>query len=536
MHTTNDDSHQSTRWQRVLLHVVVVGVLLTTAWVLSTSEAAASGWESLATYLLRFGRRWGNTTDSETRPWLVGFGLVFAFFVVRSLVFGRLLVAVRAELDGLGVEHGWTGRLRPWFFVPVANLFQPYRAIRALLRGANSAASLDPSGAARPVPTVLVAWSTVHIASQSAWLWVAARVVIHGRLDDALFVAQTLAAVDILAAACLARVARMLVYVLDRVRSPHAPGTPEPGAMVASRLDWLPTIVGYALVPTLCVLIVASSRGFQWRDEGRFVRDFAMRIAPLYTFGLVAAHATIRAIRVRTSSLATPVWLASAPWMMAHLYTLTAGTTAALRSPDVPRGAVNFSAEISEWASVVDARGCASFVSGSLLFGVSIALLVAAVRLRRRGDAERSEGLALTGAALLLGAGVALATARDALVTRPFLFSLGLSEYQGPEDLWVVDMFQAQGALITARNLYFDFAGLLAVGAAVFGLESVRRRTTPQATRQPLAIGALAMVFVVAFDAGSTAWAAREVTRPMSSHYASEVIGILPPPRIRDPH
>jgi hypothetical protein len=89
---------------------------------------------------------------------LFGASLLASIFIICRWLFVSARQNHLAGVEGLRISPGWAVG---WFFVPVANIVMPYRALREIYR----ASFRNPGWAENPVPYCFPAWWTFWIVT-----------------------------------------------------------------------------------------------------------------------------------------------------------------------------------------------------------------------------------------------------------------------------------------------------------------------------------------------------------------------------------
>lgn len=132
-----------------------------------------------------------------------------AAYLLSALFVGMWIYRAHANLfaaglDGLVYSPGWAVG---WFFIPIANLFKPFQAMRELW----TASHAEPDGFAAPAPHELAVWWGTFIVGNMF-------MNISSRFEEgAAGAQQTAAALNLVGIAIMIACAGFLMRIIDRV-------------------------------------------------------------------------------------------------------------------------------------------------------------------------------------------------------------------------------------------------------------------------------------------------------------------------------
>jgi hypothetical protein len=91
--------------------------------------------------------------------------------LITFFVFGRWIVLAHRNLDALGAQYlefrpGWAVG---WFFIPIANLWKPYQAMRSLWRSSHSVHRPDIQDNTWVLPTWWTLWLVSSFLGNISW-------------------------------------------------------------------------------------------------------------------------------------------------------------------------------------------------------------------------------------------------------------------------------------------------------------------------------------------------------------------------------
>jgi hypothetical protein len=156
-----DEFRDLTKITAALVWMLRIGAILglTTVW---------SSWLQLDLLSGAFTPEQGAANDQ--REGLVG-GANGLLMIATFFVFGRWIVVAHRNLPALGAQYlefrpGWAVG---WFFIPIANLWKPFQAMRSLWRSSHSAHRPDIQDSTWILPTWWTLWLISSFLGNITW-------------------------------------------------------------------------------------------------------------------------------------------------------------------------------------------------------------------------------------------------------------------------------------------------------------------------------------------------------------------------------